>query len=82
MIENILGLQGEMIPSMLKDIETKRTPTAAKISCDFSCVDEFPLSMAYVPMQQFRKVLTAEKGLASGTLFEELYLPFRGGDRL
>ena len=49
--------------------------------CNFSAADSFPLSMAYVPMQKFRKLYTPEEALAAGTLFEELNLPFLGYKR-
>lgn len=39
-------------------------------------IDQLPLAMAYVPWQQWRKVMRADKGLACGTIFEELYMPF------
>ena len=43
-------------------------------------LDELPLAMAYVPWQQWRKVLSADKALACGTIFEELVLPFLGSE--
>lgn len=43
-----------------------------------SCVDKLPLAMAYVPFQKWRKVYDASAGLARGTIFEELDLPFYG----
>ena len=49
--------------------------------CDFSAVDSFPLGMMYAPMQEFRKLYTPEDALCRGTLFCELDLPFRGGDK-
>ncbi len=42
------------------------------------CLDKLPLAMAYVPFQKWRKVYDAPTGLAHGTIFEELVLPFCG----
>lgn len=41
------------------------------------------LAMAYVSCQEWRNILSAEKGFCHGTIFEELNKPFRGtgGDR-
>ena len=41
-------------------------------------LDSLPLAMAYVPMQQWRKLYSAEEALRRGTMFEELDLPFLG----
>jgi hypothetical protein len=38
--------------------------------------NELSLAMAYVPWQKWRKVSCANKGLADGTIFEELIFPF------
>ncbi len=37
-----------------------------------------PLAMAYVPMQEWRRLYTPADALKYGTLFEELNLPFLG----
>ncbi len=50
-------------------------------NCDFSCVDSFPLSMAYVPMQKYEKLYEVDKALCQGTLFRALDLPFEGYKR-
>lgn len=42
------------------------------------CIDKLPLAMAYVPFQKWRKVYDAPNGLANGTIFEELKLPWLG----
>lgn len=39
-------------------------------------VDCMPVGMGYVPWQQFRDVLDGRSGLARGTIFQELDLPF------
>lgn len=42
-----------------------------------------PLAMAYVSWQEWRDIYEAEKGFRSGTIFQELNLPFlgKGGSR-
>ena len=39
-------------------------------------IDGLPIGYAYVPIQRFRMLYSAENALSHGTLFEELYLPF------
>lgn len=41
-------------------------------------LDSLPLAMAYVSMQQWRKLYSPEEALRRGTMFEELDLPFLG----
>ena len=41
-------------------------------------LDRLPLAMAYVPFQKWRKVCDGAAGLAAGTIFQELILPFYG----
>jgi hypothetical protein len=38
-----------------------------------------PLSMAYVPFQQWGETYSDDKAFSSGTLFPQLDLPFMGG---
>lgn len=42
------------------------------------CIEEMPLAMAYVPMQQFNQTYDSDKALKIGTIFPELNMPFRG----
>lgn len=46
--------------------------------CDFSCVDNFPLAMAYIPMQKFENIYSLDEALCAGTLFKDLDKPFLG----
>lgn len=46
------------------------------------CINNFPLAMAYVPMQKWRKVFDACTGLQHGTIFEELVKPWYGEKNL
>ncbi len=39
---------------------------------------DMPLAMAYVPWQKWKNLYEAEKGFCSGTIFQELNLPFYG----
>lgn len=41
-------------------------------------IDDLPLAMAYVPMQQWKEPFDAEQGMSAGTIFPELVLPFKG----
>lgn len=41
-----------------------------------------PLAMAYVPWQQWQNVCEGGKGLAQGSIFEELVLPFHYPSRV
>lgn len=41
-------------------------------------LDQLPLTMAYVPMQQYTESYDPEKALCAGTLFPELDKPFCG----
>lgn len=43
-----------------------------------NCIDSLPLTMAYVPMQNFEKTYEPEAGLSEGTIFPELNKPFYG----
>lgn len=46
---------------------------------EFTMLNQFPLGMAYVPVQDFRRLYeNLEKAFACGTIFEELYKPFSG----
>ncbi len=61
---------------------TPMLETGAADRCDKDdfdkCIDKLPLAMAYVPFQKWRKVLDASAGLAAGTIFQELNLPWYG----
>ena len=39
---------------------------------------ELPIAMAYVPMQKWRDILRTDVALSKGTIFQELYMPFKG----
>ena len=42
---------------------------------DAATLHDKPLAYAYVPIQRWRMLYTPEKGLARGTIFEELDMP-------
>ncbi len=48
-----------------------------------TCEQETPFLpvMAYVPRQTLTTVFEAERGFLCGTLFPEIYKPFKGGHR-
>ncbi len=43
-----------------------------------SCLEQFPLAMAYVPFQRFGRPYDLPKGFQCGTIFPELNKPFLG----
>lgn len=46
---------------------------------EYTLLNQFPLGMTYVPMQEFQKIYeNLEKAFSCGTIFEELYKPFTG----
>jgi hypothetical protein len=63
-----------------KDLYDKDHCEKERCDKDFfdKCLDKFPLAMAYVPCQKWRKVMDASAGLAAGTIFQELNLPWYG----
>lgn len=55
---------------------TSNSPLASRPCGGGNCVDNFPLAMAYVPMQQWRELFCPEEALSNGTLFKELIFPW------
>lgn len=50
-----------------------------RTDCSKDCgesIEGFPPGMCYVPMQKWGCVFEADEGLANGTMFKELALPF------
>ena len=46
---------------------------------DYAVLNQFPLGMTYVPIQEFNKLYEdLEKAFHCGTIFEELNKPFTG----
>lgn len=46
---------------------------------EYTMLNQFPLGMSYVPIQDFQKLYeNLEKAFACGTIFEELNKPFSG----
>lgn len=55
------------------------TNSSANVSgFDAMYLGSLPIAMAYTPMQQWKTTYSPEKGLARGTIFPELDLPFEG----
>ena len=54
--------------------ERERMPEGCPESESATLFDK-PLGYAYVPIQRWRMLYTPDKGLARGTLFEELDMP-------
>jgi hypothetical protein len=55
---------------------TRMTPTSAAPDCENIC--DYPIAMAYVPMQTFQTTYDLTRGLEVGTIFPELHKPFCG----
>lgn len=53
------------------------TEDKTEVGCDIFAKN-VPLAMAYVPMQKWDKLYSAEEGFCRGTLFCELDFPFIG----
>ncbi len=56
--------------------DASASPLASRPCGGGNCVDDFPLAMAYVPMQEWRELFDPEEALAHGTLFKELIFPW------
>lgn len=41
---------------------------------------DLPLAMAYVPIQKWKQPYEINEGLSKGTIFQDLYKPFLGGN--
>lgn len=56
------------------------SPTNCSMKCDKQSenIQNFPIAMAYVPWQKWKKVYNDDVGLERGTIFPELDLPFMG----
>lgn len=71
---------GRPAPAVRRE-EGCRTNVQPACCKDMAACDELsgmPLAMAYVPWQEWRAILEAEKAFHCGTIFEELNKPFRG----
>lgn len=58
-----------------------RHTTHAPMPCNSTSVflENFPLAMAYVPIQQFETIYELDEALHNGTIFPELNKPFMCG---
>ncbi|MFV0344464.1 MAG: spore coat associated protein CotJA [Anaerocolumna sp.] len=63
------------------DCQDKRNLSNAHDYCDKheeKCIDKLPLAMAYVPFQKWKNIYDVSTGLQTGTIFQDLNLPFYG----
>lgn len=51
---------------------------ACIINSDKNNMSHFPIGMAYIPWQSWRRIYRSEIALERGTIFQELDLPFLG----
>ncbi|MBO5373297.1 MAG: spore coat associated protein CotJA [Lachnospiraceae bacterium] len=56
---------------------SKRYPSSG-VMCPEASMENFPLAMAYVPIQKFSTVYEVHEALKYGTIFPELNKPFLG----
>lgn len=63
---------------MMLDDVLNMTAAAIDMRIDQKCIDSFPLASAYVPLQKWRDLYSADVGLERGTIFSELDKPFLG----
>ena len=49
---------------------------------DLNVLNSLPLGMAYVHYQSFTTPVSPEKALEMGTIWQELYQPYRKGGRM
>lgn len=70
---------GSMMPDM-NDMMPAECDRISAVNCTpETCLESWPLAMAYVPMQQFENLFEPQEGFNQGTIFRDLALPFRGG---
>ena len=62
---------------MFDDILCMRD-TAVEEKFDKTCINSLPLTMAFVPMQKWDDLYSADVGLSRGTIFPSLDKPFMG----
>ncbi len=48
------------------------------VNSDKNNIAHFPIGMAYVPWQKWKKIYRSDIALQRGTIFQELDLPFLG----
>lgn len=60
----------------VENIKNDRKPHTK--DSEFSCVDDYPLAMTYVPMQRFENLYSRDTALYRGTLYKDLDKPFCG----
>lgn len=79
---------GDVIPDMgiampgMRDMMPAECDDMSIANCaPETCLESWPIAMAYVPMQQFENLFEAQEGFNQGTIFRDLSLPFMGGQR-
>ncbi len=59
----------------------KPTPTPTPCDCNLTVTDTLPVGMVYAVMQEYKNTYSPADALSRGTLFRDLDLPFRGGEK-
>lgn len=58
------------------EIEITNEPACSCRPAQDSCIDTYPIAMAYVPMQKWGELYDPMSALSHGTIFRELDLPW------
>ncbi len=78
---SVMPDMGGVLPDM-NDMMPVECDEISAVDCTpQTCLESWPLAMAYVPMQQFENLFEPQEGFNQGTIFRDLALPFRGGQR-
>ena len=56
----------------------RRANAAERVCCDLSAANSLPLTMGYIPMQEWCNTYDTQTALCRGSLFPELDKPFLG----
>ncbi len=59
----------------------KPKPTPTPCGCNLAVTDTLPVGSVYAVMQEYKNIYSPEDALCRGTLFRDLDLPFRGGEK-
>ncbi|MBC7347162.1 MAG: spore coat associated protein CotJA [Clostridia bacterium] len=61
--------------------ESKGTPGVQPATTDTEPLAARQLARAYVPFQRYTRRFEPEEGLSKGTIFPELYFPYRPAEK-
>ena len=71
-----------LTPNAAENVNYQRTTvverTVRDCDCDLSAAEQLPVTMGYVPVQDWCNTYDTQTALCRGSLFPELYKPFWG----